>query len=69
MFNCFTWALEQKIFLKKGETKQVDFIIKADDLKFYNHQMEFDSEPGDYELFIADNSNHMFTHKFLFEYK
>jgi beta-glucosidase len=59
----------QKIFLKKGETKQVDFIIKADDLKFYNHQMEFDSEPGDYELFIADNSNHMFTHKFLFEYK
>ncbi|GAA4954592.1 beta-glucosidase BglX [Algibacter agarivorans] len=57
----------QKIFLKKGETKQVDFIIKVNDLKFYNHQMEFNCEPGDYELFIAGSSNHKFTNKFSFE--
>ena len=57
----------KKIFLKKGETKQVDFIIKVDDLKFYNNKFEFVFEEGDYELFIAGNSNHKFTNKFLLE--
>ena len=57
----------KKITLKKGETKDVEFLIEANDLKFYNNQMKFVSEPGDYELFIAGNSNHKFTHKFLLE--
>lgn len=57
----------QKIFLKKGETKQVEFIIEPNDLKFFNSQMMFDYELGDYELFIARNSDYKFTHKFSLE--
>ena len=46
-----------KVFLKKGETKNVTLTLKADDLKFYNGSLEFIAEPGEFEVFVGGNSN------------
>jgi len=46
----------QKIFLKAGESKTISFTIGAADLKFYNTNMKYASEPGKFKLFIGTNS-------------
>lgn len=46
----------QKIELKAGESKTVSFSITADDLKFYNSDLKFIAEPGDFKIFIGTNS-------------
>jgi beta-glucosidase len=47
----------QKIFLKKGETKTVTFTISVEDLKFYNANIDFVAEPGDFQIAIGTDSN------------
>lgn len=46
----------QKISLKPGESREVSFKITEDDLKFYNSNLDFVAEPGDFKLFIGTNS-------------
>jgi beta-glucosidase len=46
----------KKIFLKAGEGKDVTFTISANDLKFYDINMKYTNEPGDYKLFIGTSS-------------
>jgi beta-glucosidase len=46
----------QKIFLKKGETQKVEFELSIEDLKFYNSDLRFVAEPGDFKIFIGGNS-------------
>jgi len=46
----------QKIYLKAGETKNVTFSISEQDLKFYNSDLKFVAEPGDFKVFIGSNS-------------
>ena len=46
----------QKIFLKAGETKEITFKISAEDLKFYNADLKFAAEPGDFKVFVGGNS-------------
>jgi beta-glucosidase len=46
----------QKVFLKAGESKTIQFTITANDLKFYNSNLKFVAEPGDFKLFIGGNS-------------
>ncbi len=46
----------QKIELKAGETKTVAFSITTDDLKFYNYDLKYDWEPGEFEIIIGGNS-------------
>jgi beta-glucosidase len=46
----------QKIMLKKGESKTVNFELSIEDLKFYNAGLEFVAEPGKFEIFIGKNS-------------
>ncbi len=46
----------QKIFLKAGESRTVNFEINADMLKFYNSDLDFVCEPGDFEVMIGANS-------------
>ena len=46
----------QKINLKTGESKTINFLISVNDLKFYNSALQFVAEPGDFKLFIGTNS-------------
>lgn len=57
----------QKIYLKKGESKEVVFTISAEDLKFYNHELNYTVEPGEFEIAIAPNADFKFKTVFLLE--
>ena len=46
----------QKVFLKAGESKAVSFNIATSDLKFYNYDLKYDWEPGEFEIMIGGNS-------------
>lgn len=46
----------QKIMLDKGESKTVQFSIKAADLAFYNLDMAYVAEAGEFNLFIGTDS-------------
>ena len=46
-----------KVFLKQGESKSVSITLDPDDLKFYNSQLNFVSEPGEFEVYIGTDSN------------
>jgi beta-glucosidase len=46
----------QKIYLGKGESKTVNFMIDTDDLKFYDINMKWTAEPGDFLVFIGSSS-------------
>lgn len=54
----------KKIMLKKGESKEVTFQITAEELKFYNANLEYVLESGEFEVFVAGNSDHEFTNTF-----
>ena len=57
----------KKVFLKKGEMQKVSFELTVEDLMFYNSNLERVAEPGVFELMIAPNSDHPFTHFFKFK--
>ncbi|MGK2862548.1 MAG: beta-glucosidase BglX [Chitinophagaceae bacterium] len=46
----------QKIFLKAGEARNISFDITENDLKFYNYDLKYVAEPGDFKIFIGGNS-------------
>lgn len=46
----------QKIMLKPGESKVVSFSINPEFLKFYNHELKYDWEPGEFKIGIGGNS-------------
>ncbi|MEO6818580.1 MAG: beta-glucosidase BglX, partial [Ginsengibacter sp.] len=46
----------QKVLLNPGESKKVSFTITEKDLRFYNSDLKFLSEAGDFKLFIGKNS-------------
>ena len=46
----------QKIKLAVGETKKIKFIIDNQKLSFYNDKLEYNSEPGDFDLMIGSSS-------------
>jgi beta-glucosidase len=49
----------QKIVLKKGESKVVEFTITEDDLKFYNNNLQRVSEAGEFTVFIGTSSDNV----------
>ena len=46
----------QKVFLKKGESKIVSFSLTEKDLRFYNSDLKWVSEPGDFKVFVGTSS-------------
>ncbi len=46
----------QKVFLKAGESTTVNFSIGPEDLKFYNYNLQYDWEPGDFVIMFGGNS-------------
>ena len=49
----------QKISLAPGESKEVVFEITPDALKFYNSELRYDWEPGDFIIRIGPNSQQL----------
>ncbi|WP_316768744.1 beta-glucosidase BglX [Pedobacter frigiditerrae] len=45
-----------KISLKPGESKTATFTISEETLKFYNSNLKFIAEPGDFKVFVGTNS-------------
>jgi beta-glucosidase len=54
----------QKVMIKKGETETVSFTITVEDLKFYNYDLEYVAEPGEFEIATAGSSDFTFKNKF-----
>lgn len=46
----------RKIFLKAGESVEVAFDLTTEDLKYYNHDLDYVCEPGDFDVMIGPNS-------------
>lgn len=46
----------KKIFLKVGESKTVEFTINEETLKFYNSELDFVAEPGNFKVFVGNSS-------------
>ena len=46
----------QKVMLKKGESKTLTFRLAPEALKFYNNDLKFAAEPGDFQVFVGGNS-------------
>ena len=46
----------QKVELKAGESKTISFNITPEDLKFYNYDLKYDWEAGDFQIMIGSNS-------------
>lgn len=49
----------QQITLQPGESRDVTFKITTDDLKFYNSDLVYDWEPGDFIIRIGANSEQL----------
>jgi beta-glucosidase len=47
----------RKIKLIAGETKIIKFIIDKEKLSFYNEQLQWVAEPGDFDLMIGASSD------------
>nr|WP_121270820.1 beta-glucosidase BglX [Pedobacter schmidteae] len=54
----------QKISLNPGESKTISFQITENELKFYNADLKFVAEPGDFDVFIGGNSRDVMTDTF-----
>lgn len=46
----------QKVSLKAGETRTVNFTLGMKDLSFYNSELKFVAEPGQFQVFVGGNS-------------
>ncbi len=46
----------QKVFLKKGESKELVFTLGTSDLMFFNNELKYIYEPGDFEVFVGTSS-------------
>ena len=53
----------QKISLNAGETKTVTFNITTNDLKFYNSNLKYDWEAGDFVIMVGGNSRDVKSQK------
>ncbi|MBK9935473.1 MAG: beta-glucosidase BglX [Cytophagaceae bacterium] len=47
----------QKVLIRKGETKTVKFEIGVEELKFYNSDLKWVAEKGDFQVMVGTNSD------------
>lgn len=47
----------QKLLLQPGESREAEFTITGEMLRFYNIDMEYVSEPGEFHVFIGSDSD------------
>ncbi len=46
----------QKVYLKKGESKEISFTLSAEDLKYVNSDLKWVYDPGAFKIFVGGNS-------------
>ncbi|UFH32419.1 beta-glucosidase BglX [Chryseobacterium sp. C-71] len=51
----------QKVFIKKGESKTVNFTLTPENLKFYDDQLNFDWEGGEFDIMVGTDSQNVQT--------
>jgi len=54
----------RKILLKAGEKKTVTFSLTNEDLKYYNKEMKWVSDPGEFNIFVGGNSRDLLKTSF-----
>ena len=54
----------KRIFLKSGESRDINFVITENDLKFYNSGLEYIYEPGEFDVMVGSNSRDVQTKRF-----
>ena len=47
----------KKVLVAAGESKTVSLELQPEDLKFFNSDLDFVAEPGDFEIFVGGDSN------------
>jgi len=52
------------VYLKAGESKTITFKVTEEMLKFWNADLKFQSEPGEFNLLIGGNSRDLQTTPF-----
>ncbi|MGV3763479.1 beta-glucosidase BglX [Parapedobacter sp.] len=55
----------QKIWLEPNQSKRVVFNLTVDDLKFYNAQLEYMAEPGEFVVSVGTNSRDVQGNRFI----
>ncbi len=53
-----------KVMIKKGESQKVVFKLTANDLAFYNHDLQLNAEPGMFRIFVGGDSNALLSGEF-----
>jgi beta-glucosidase len=46
----------EKVLIQPGETREVTFTITTEDLKFYNFDLKYDWEGGDFDIMVGSSS-------------
>jgi len=54
----------EKISLDPGASREVTFTLSTDDLRFYNIDMDYVAEPGDFMVFVGTNSEEVLEASF-----
>jgi len=54
----------EKVFLKAGESKTISFKITPELLKFYNYNLDYVFEPGEFDVMIGGNSHDVKSARF-----
>lgn len=47
----------KKVMIRKGEMQKIVFKLTANDLAFYNVNLNFEAEPGEFVVFVGGDSN------------
>jgi len=54
----------QRITLQPGEKKRVEFLLTTEELAFWNRDMRFTVEPGEFKVMVGANSEDLLEAKF-----
>src|SRR5258708_11866548 len=55
----------QRVTLRPGEKRRVEFTLDSESLGFYNRDMKFVVEPGEFKVMLGSNSEDLIESKFV----
>jgi beta-glucosidase len=54
----------KKVSLKPGQSKEIMFVIEKEKLSFYDQNMDWSAEPGEFKLMIGNSSDNILLYKY-----